>query len=169
MNKNPCTVTHLHNSCKKYQGIAILLKDTCIKNPYSVTHYDIYIKGSMFFDRIFQLMDSGVARKLIDTWQPKASYCKSLEIEPLTLPRVFTAFLLLGTGILFSLLVLAGENFSKKLQQGSPAGVSWRRELERREEKPARCIVGGTNVNNGEVRTTARIGWVYRTGFKKRV
>ncbi|XP_037787783.1 probable glutamate receptor [Penaeus monodon] len=117
----------------------------------------------VFSRALLTLMDSGVTKKLIDKWQPKTSLCKSLDIQPLTLTHVFTAFLLLGAGMFLSFSILAGEVLYKNLQQGTSAKISWRREIE--QKKSGR----EEGINNDGLRTTHRLTWFDRPGFKKRV
>lgn len=109
-------------------------------------------------------MDSGVTRKLIETWQPETSVCKSLDVQPLTLTHVFTAFLLIGGGLVLSLIIMVGEILYKNLQESGGVtkreinGITGDNEIKMMRE-------GG--INNDGLRTTNRITWVDRTRFKK--
>ncbi|XP_047483452.1 glutamate receptor ionotropic, kainate 2-like isoform X2 [Penaeus chinensis] len=123
----------------------------------------------VFSRALLILMDSGVTKKLMDKWQPTASFCQSLDIQPLTLTHVFTAFLLLGAGMLLSLSILAGEALYKNIQKGISAKISWRREMEQRRDERVEDYDRKENISSDGLRTSNRVTWVDRTGFKKRV
>ncbi|XP_063591812.1 glutamate receptor 2-like [Penaeus indicus] len=123
----------------------------------------------VFSRALLVLMDSGVTKKLMDKWQPKTSLCQSMDIQPLTLTHVFTAFLLLGAGMLLSFGILAGEALYQNVQKGSSAKIS----LRQKNEQIQKVKRGGYNQTEGissdGLMTTSRVTWVDRTGFKKRV
>ncbi|ROT76012.1 hypothetical protein C7M84_005401 [Penaeus vannamei] len=118
----------------------------------------------VFSRALLGLMDSGVTRKLIETWQPETSVCKSLDVQPLTLTHVFTAFLLIGGGLVLSLIIMAGEILYKNLQESG--GVT-KREINGKTGDNEIKMMREGGINNDGLRTTNRFTWVDRTRFKK--
>ncbi|KAK3865703.1 hypothetical protein Pcinc_028713 [Petrolisthes cinctipes] len=63
----------------------------------------------LFDHYINKFRESGLLRKLMTVWYPKPYSCPSDSVIPLGFTQVFTAFVILGVGALFSLLFLAIE------------------------------------------------------------